>query len=100
MADTPDIVKLIRDVGIYGLGWNSGCPCTEFEVKGVQVNVSCHKGAREITVTEKQDFNGYTRGDLELIAKEVKRQMDDHDDEEWKQSHPYAIAIQPFPSTP
>lgn len=74
-------VSLIREVGIYGLGGNDGCPCTSFEVRNVHVDVSCHKSEKTVRVwSHHMDYTdeSYRRCNAALkpIADEVLRQVD------------------------
>lgn len=74
-------VELIREVGIYGLGGNDGCPCTSFEVRNVHVDVSCHKSEQTVRVwSHHMDFTDekYRRCEAVFtpIADEVLRQVD------------------------
>jgi hypothetical protein len=43
--DAAAALKLIRDIGVGGLGGFDGCLCTSFEVHGVKVDVSCRKSS-------------------------------------------------------
>lgn len=78
------VIELIREVGIYRLGGNDGCPCTNFEVQNVKVDVSCHKSEQTVRVhTHHADWadDDYQATDtrlLEPIAREVLRQVDDY----------------------
>lgn len=74
-------LALIREKGIYGLGWHEGCPCTDFVVHSVHVDVSCHKSEQTIRVYSHHiDFcdEQYRRDPtfLRPIADEVLRQVD------------------------
>lgn len=79
-------VKLIHDIGLYGLGGYDGCPCTSFEVMGVAVAVSCRKSSGMDSVFK--DFFGIgvrvtsrlmdaTPDALVKVADEVLRQLAD-----------------------
>lgn len=78
-------LDLIKRVGIYGLGGNEGCPCTNFEVQSVHVGVSCHKSEQTVRVySHSLDFFEGGFGEpvkqntdaLQQIADEVLRQVD------------------------
>lgn len=78
-------IALIKKIGIYGLGGNDGCPCTNFEVQNVHVDVSCHKSQRTVRVySHHADFcdENYRRDQrfLRPIADEVLRQVDGYYD--------------------
>lgn len=73
-------LDLIKQVGIYGLCYSDGCPCTNFEVHGVSVDVSCHKSDHCIRVyscsADFQDAEYKVRTCLfQPIADEVRRQV-------------------------
>lgn len=78
-------LDLIRQLGIYAIGGNEGCPCTDFEAQKVKVSVSCHKSEQTVRVyTNHMDFYGGGFGEpyaldtsgLQEIADEVLRQVD------------------------
>jgi hypothetical protein len=104
------VVELIREIGIYRLGGNDGCPCTSFEVLNVHVAVSCHKSEQCVRVyTHHADYTDENyRTDtsiLEPIAREVLRQVDGYYNaggeyaegftvryRAWEDDNPYRVA--------
>lgn len=77
-----EVTSLIRKIGIYTLGGHDGCPCTNFEVRNIHVDVSCHKSEKTVRVySHHLDWtdNNYRQVDaaLEPVANEVLRQVDD-----------------------
>ena len=66
-------LKLIQDVGVFGLGWSDGCLCSHFEVQGVCVSVSCRKSENCLRVYSSGDVDPE---DLQAIAAEVNRQLE------------------------
>lgn len=74
-------IELVREIGIYGLGGNDGCPCTDFAVRNISVHVSCHKSEQTVRIySHHADFDdGSYRTDTALfepLAEEVLRQVD------------------------
>lgn len=63
-------------IGLYSLVWNDGCACGGFDIQGIGVDISCGRGAeRAIRVYRTSDL--VQRQQLEDVAAEVKRQVDD-----------------------
>lgn len=80
-------LKLINREGVYGLCGPDGCPCLNFEVHGVQVEISCRKSGAAMEKIN-PDFYGikvrvHSRhmdahgADLHAIAQAVAGQMRD-----------------------
>lgn len=79
-------VAIIRDVGVFGLGFTDGCICTSFSIQGIDVDISCRKGSNMDTIF--REFYGIgirvysssldsTGEGLGLVAREVARQLAD-----------------------
>jgi hypothetical protein len=66
-------LKLIKELGIYGLAESDGCPCCHFNIHGIFIDVSCHKSEHTIRVYSHYMF--HNPFDLEPIAEEVHRQV-------------------------
>jgi len=86
MDEADAIVKIIRDVGVGGLGGFDGCCCCGFSIRGVGVDVSCRKGSNMDTIFT--DFYGIgvrvhsNHMDvgpeiLQAVAREVVSQLSD-----------------------
>ena len=78
--DSKAALDLIRSVGVHGLGGYDGCLCTNFEVQGVHVDVSCRKssggiGFRGTLLRVYSHHIGTEPTDLVPIAREVARQL-------------------------
>jgi hypothetical protein len=89
MSENP-VVKLIKQVGLYGLCGSDGCYCISFPVHRVHVDISCRKscGAMDGIFEESPDFFGiklrvYTHSlgpdpkMLKEVADEVINQLGD-----------------------
>lgn len=73
-------VKLIQHAGIYGLGPADGCLCTNFEIQGISVDISCRKSSGSLdffgTIARVHSHHGDVgTADLYLVAEEVVRQL-------------------------
>lgn len=104
MRPEEEALKLMREVGIYGLGGNEGCPCTDFKVHGIAVSVSCHKSSKTVSVYGTPiDFikgNGddvpyYVDTErLRPIAEEVLRQVDAYYDAGGEYARTFSVSYQ------
>lgn len=80
-------LRLLQDISILHLGGYDGCLCTNCEIQGVCIDVSCRKSSGSAAVRKLYPgFHGtlirvYSRhldedgGELEAIAREVARQI-------------------------
>lgn len=76
-------LELIKANGIFGLGDYDGCMCCNFEVCGVQVDISCRKSSGSslfpdfygTTVRVHSRHMDATADDLKLVAAEVIKQV-------------------------
>src|ERR1039458_10278142 len=62
-------IQLIQQHGIFGLGGYDGCLCTNFEIQGIYVSVSCHKSEHCVRVWSNYMFRNPLP--LESVMKEV-----------------------------
>ena len=71
--DTPAdyAVALIEQHGVGGLGGYDGCPCTQFQVFNVNVEISCHKSGDGPRIYVSSAHMDYGRGALEKVAAAV-----------------------------
>jgi hypothetical protein len=93
------VVDLIREVGIYRLSGYDGCPCANFEVQSVSVDVSCHKSDHSVRVhSHHMDYcDDKYRLDTSLfqpIVEEVLRQVDAHYDAGGEYAKGFAVKFQ------
>lgn len=73
-------LKVIRDVGVGGLGGFDGCLCTSFAVQGIEVDVSCRKSSGSAghfgyTLRVHSRHMDATGAYLEAVAREVAGQL-------------------------
>lgn len=64
-------IALIREHGLGGLGGYDGCPCTEFEVHSVRVQISCHKsgsGPRIYVSSGSMDYDLASLGEVAVVV--------------------------------
>ncbi len=84
-----EVVSLIRQHGVGGLGGYDGCACSHFHVLGVYVDVQCRKSgpANTIKVTGSDDYNHV---DCALIGDAVRDSVE-HDHAQFH--GPFAVVI-------
>lgn len=72
-------LETIRKVGITGLCHTDGCPCLDFTVHHVHVEISCHKSGfgPEIRVYSHSLDHYPDKSQLVEVMEDVKRQFTD-----------------------
>ena len=69
------VLEIIKTIGLYSLVSNDGCPCGNFSIQGVGVDISCGRGGeRAIRLYRTLDI---PKVDLHALAEEIKKQADD-----------------------
>lgn len=74
------LLNLIREIGIHRLAAFDGCLCGSFEIRNVEIDISCGKGRdRGIWISSRSLAYPPSEGDLKQIlyevGKEVQRQI-------------------------
>jgi hypothetical protein len=97
---TERAVQFIREIGVYRLSPPDGCPCAQFGVHGLVVQVSCHKSGKYVTVeAESCDYMGDSEERLRPIADEVLRQVDAYYDADGEYAATFEVRLNPEPRT-
>lgn len=82
------VIDLIREVGVFRLGCTDGCLCMDFAVRGVSVDLHCHRTmggrawANNVKAPVIRAYSSHSeiqRTDLPPIAAEVERQLRAHE---------------------
>lgn len=81
--DAKAAARLIAEKGIFGLGGYDGCMCTNFEVQGVHIDISCRKSSggsmfKDFYGTTIRVWTNHLDGDakgLGQVAAEVIREV-------------------------
>lgn len=86
MREPEKVLAILKEVGVWRLAHWDGCTCTHFNVRHVDVDVSCGKGRdRGLWISSKSlDYwdgksNGCDENLLRPIAEEVARQIQESD---------------------
>jgi hypothetical protein len=78
------VVDLIREVGVARLGHFDGCVCCHFNVRNIEIAISCGKGDERGLWISSPSLDYYLEGTkddsdpklLRPIAEEVRRQVE------------------------
>lgn len=72
------VVALIEQHGVYGLGGMDGCACTDFQVHNVSVSVQCHRPSGGPSVTVRGKHFDVTPQEVRDVAAAVLRSLRTH----------------------
>lgn len=87
MSEPEEVLALVKEIGVGRLGGADGCMCLHFNIRRVDIDVSCGKGrdrglwisSRSMDYWDSSTANDSSIKMLRPIAEEVARQVEDSD---------------------